>query len=256
MSDKIHLSVIIPAYNEEKRLLKTLQEIDKYLSKQTYDYEIIVVSDGSKDRTCQITENLKLKIAKLKLICEKINRGKGYGVKRGMLAAIGEYRLFMDSDNSTSIDQVEKMWPEFKEGYDIVIGSRDVKGAILDPPQPWIRNVILGEGFKLLRKVIVDLWEIQDSQCGFKGFTKRAAEDIFPHSIINRWAFDPEILIIGKLLGYKIKEIPVYWKNDPDSKVKLKGMVKMAVDLFKIRLNLITGKYDETKVSSTASFAQ
>jgi len=243
MSNKIYLSVVIPAYNEEKRLPKTLKEVDNYLRKQSYDYEIIVISDGSTDRTCEVVEGLKSQIAKLRLICEKINRGKGYGVKRGILEAIGEYRLFMDSDNSTSIDQVEKMWPEFKQGYDIVIGSRDVKGAILDPPQPWIRNVILGEGFKLMRKIIVGLWKIQDSQCGFKGFTKKAAEDIFPRSKISRWAFDPEVLIIGKLSGYKVKEIPVYWKNDPDSKVKFKGMVKMGIDLLKIRWNMLTRKY-------------
>ncbi|MDP2864512.1 MAG: glycosyltransferase family 2 protein [bacterium] len=240
---EIYLSVIIPAYNEEKRLPKTLKEIDKYLSKQTYDYEIIVVSDGSKDRTVEIVRNLMPEIKNLRVLDFKENRGKGYGVHQGMLEAKGDYRLFTDSDNSTSIDQIEKMWPEFKQGYDIVIGSRDVKGAILDPPQPWIRNVILGEGFKLFRKIIIGLWKIEDTQCGFKGFTKRAAENIFPRCKISRFAFDPEILIIGKLLGYKIKEIPVYWKNDLESKVKFKSMVEMARDLLKIRRNLITKKY-------------
>jgi len=241
---KIYLSVIVPAYNEEKRLPKTLKEINKYLSEQSYDYEIIVISDGSKDRTVEVVRNLMTEIKNLKILDFKENRGKGFGVRQGMIAAIGEYRLFTDSDNSTSIDQVEKMWPEFKQGYDIVIGSRDVKGAILDPPQPWIRNVILGESFKLFRKIIIGLWKIQDSQCGFKGFTKKATEDIFPRCIIDRWAFDPEILVIGKLLGYKIKEIPVYWKNDPESKVKFKGMVKMGIDLLKTRWNILTRKYD------------
>lgn len=239
----MYLSVIIPVYNEESRLPKTLREIDKYLSRQTYDYEIIVVSDGSTDKTVEIVRNLMTEIKNLKILDFKENRGKGFGVRQGMLEAKGDYRLFTDADNSTSIDQVEKMWPEFNKGYDIVIGSRDVKGAILDPPQPWIRKVILGEGFKLFRKIIIGLWRIEDSQCGFKGFTKKAAENIFPRSAINRWAFDPEILIIGKLLGYKIKEVPVYWKNDPESKVKFKGMVEMARDLLKIRRNLITKKY-------------
>ena len=240
---EIYLSVIITAYNEEKRLPKTLKEIDKYLSQQEYGYEIIVISDGSKDRTVEIVRNLMPEIKNLRVLDFKENRGKGYGVHQGMLEAKGDYRLFTDSDNSTSIDQIEKMWTEFKQGYDIVIGSRDVKGAILDPPQPWIRNVILGEGFKLFRKIIIGLWKIQDTQCGFKGFTKKAVEDIFPRSIIDRWAFDTEILIIGKLLGYKIKEIPVYWKNDLESKVKFKSMVEMARDLLKIRRNLITKKY-------------
>jgi len=125
-----------------------------------------------------------------------------------------------------------------------VIGSRDIKGAILDPPQPFLRKVILGEGFKLFRKIIIGLWEIADTQCGFKGFLNRAAENIFPKCKIDRFAFDPEILVIAKKLGYKIKEIPVIWKNDPESKVKFKSMIKMAIDIIKIRLNLIKGLYE------------
>lgn len=239
----MHLSVIIPAYNEEQRLPKTLREIDKYLKAQNYESEIIVVSDGSTDRTCEVVENLKSEILNLRLICEKINKGKGYGVKRGMLAASGDYRLFTDADNSTSINQLEKMWSYFNQGFDIVIGSRDVRGAILDPPQPWPRR-FTGEAFKLVRKIIVGLWEIEDSQCGFKAFTKTATENIFPRCKIDRFAFDPEILIIAKKLGYKIKEIPVYWRNDLKSKVKFKWMVNMGFDLLRIKWNLITKKYD------------
>jgi len=177
------------------------------------------------------------------LIDEKINKGKGYGVKRGMLEAKGEFRLFTDADNSTSIKQVEKMWPEFERGADIVIGSRDVKGAVLDPPQPWLRQVILGEGFKLLRKIVAGLWGIEDTQCGFKCFKKEVVEKVFPKCKINRFAFDPEILVIARKMGYKIKEVPVCWKNDPESKVKPKWIVNMAIDLFKIRRNIIRNKY-------------
>lgn len=241
--EKYHLSVIIPAYNEEKRLPKTLKDINEYLKRQNYSYEIIVVSDGSKDRTCEIVEELKSKIDNLKLICEKVNRGKGYGVKIGMIQAKGKYRLFTDADNSTPLNQIEKFWPEFEKGADIVIGSRDLKGAILDPPQPLFRRFV-GECFKYFRKIIVGLWEIEDTQCGFKCFKAEAAEKIFPKCKIERFAFDPEILIIAKKLGYKIKEVPVYWKNDPKSKVKLKSMIKMGIDLLKIRWNLITKKYD------------
>ncbi len=240
----MHLSVIIPAYNEEKRLPKTLREIDGYLKKQSYDYEILVVNDGSKDSTAIVARNLSPEIKNLKLINNHKNQGKGAVVRQGMLSAQGDYRLFTDADNSTSIDQVEKMWPEFKKGYEIVIGSRDIKGAVLDPPQPFLRNIILGEGFKLYRKLIVGLWGIQDTQCGFKCLTRGAAEKIFPKCLINRWAFDPEILVVGKLLGYKIKEIPVLWKNDPESRVKFKGMMRMATDLIKIRLNLMKKLYD------------
>jgi len=248
---EIHLSVIVPAYNEEKRVPETLREIDNYLRKQNFESEIIVVSDGSKDKTVEVSKNLISEIKNLRVIEFKENRGKGFGVKEGMMGALGKFRLFTDADNSTPISQIEKMWPYLKEacpepvegGFDIVIGSRDIKGAILDPPQPFFRR-FTGEVFKHLRKIIVDLWEIEDSQCGFKCFTKRAAEDIFPKCKINRFAFDPEILLVGKKLGYKIKEIPIYWKNDLQSKVKLKSMVKMLLDLFKIRLNEIKGYYD------------
>lgn len=238
----MHLSVIIPAYNEEKRLGKTLDEIANYLAKQNYSYEILVVNDGSKDKTAQVVKEKMAFIKNLKLIDNKENRGKGAVVRQGMLEAKGDYRLFTDADNSTSIDQIEKMWPEFEKGFDIVIGSREIKGAILDPPQNLFRRFV-GEGFRIFRKIILGLWEIEDTQCGFKCFTKRAAEDIFPQCQIDRFAFDPEVLLIGKKLGYKIKEIPVYWKNDPESKVKLKSIFKMAVDLLKIKWNLIRGKY-------------
>ena len=236
------LSVIIPAYNEEKRLPKTLREIDKYLSQQSYDSEIIVVNGGSTDRTPEIVREMMSEIKNLKLI-ERDGLGKGDAVKTGMLEAQGDYRIFTDADNSTSIDQVEKMWPWFEKGYDVVIGSRDVRGAVLDPPQPWYRR-LLGKIFRFLTHIFCGTWEILDSQCGFKGFTKRAALDIFSKISIFGWAFDPEVLVIAKKLGYKIKEIPVVWKNDPQSKVNFKGMVKMGIELLKIRWNILTKKYE------------
>jgi dolichyl-phosphate beta-glucosyltransferase len=240
---EIYLSVIIPAYNEEKRLPRTLREINDYLSRQNFDYEIIVVSDGSTDRTCEVAEFSKSEIQNLKIICEKINRGKGYGVKIGMLNAKGEFRLFTDADNSTPISEIEKFWPEFEKGADVVIASRDIKGAILDPPQTLFRRFV-GEVFKYLRKIIIGLWEIQDTQCGFKCFKGEAAEKIFPKCKIERFAFDPEILLIAKKMGFKIKEVPVYWKNDLETKVKfVRSATRMLIDLFKIRLNLLRGKY-------------
>lgn len=241
----MHLSVVVPAYNEEKRLPKTIGEIDKYLSKQNYEYEILVVNDGSKDKTVQVARGLTSTIKNLKVTGYEKNQGKGYAVKFGMIEAKGDYRLFSDADNSTSIDQIEKMWPEFKKGLDIVIGSRDVKGAVLDPPQPWLRHILLGEGFKLYRKLILGLWNIEDTQCGFKCLTKEAAENIFARCKIRRFAFDPEMLIIAKKLGYKIKEIPVYWKNDLESTVKFKSILKMALDMIKIRWKSITRQYDK-----------
>jgi len=244
-NQKIYLSVIIPAYNEEKRLPKTLREINNYLKKQIYTSEIIVVSDGSSDRTVEKVKNLMPEIENLKVLEFKERLGKGFGVKQGIFEAKGEYRIFTDADNSTSIDQVEKMWPEFEAGYDIVIGSRDIKGAVLSVPQPWIRKVILGGGFKLVRKIIIGLWEIKDTQCGFKGFKEKAAQDIFSRIFIRHFGFDPEVLVIAKKLGYKIKEIPITWVNDAQSKVKFKSMVKMLFETFKIKQNLILGKYEK-----------
>jgi len=243
----MHLSLIIPAYNEEKRLPKTLTEVDSYLRTRDYDYEILVVNDGSGDKTVEIAKNLIPGIKNLMVTGYNRNQGKGYAVRFGMMEAKGDFRLFSDADNSTSVDQVEKMWPEIEKGADIVIGSRDIKGAVLDPPQPWIRQMLLGEGFKLFRKLVLGLWKIEDTQCGFKCFSKEAAENIFPKCRISRFAFDPEILIIAEKMGYEIKEIPVYWKNDLESKVKFKSILKIALDLFVIKLNSLRGFYGKKK---------
>ncbi len=242
------LSIIIPAYNEEKRLPKTLLSIDKHLKGQSYEYEIIVVSDGSKDDTAKMANDLKPNVSGLKVIDNKENHGKGYVVRQGMLEARGDYRIFSDADNSTTIDQVERMWPWFEKGYDIVIGSRDVEGSVLNPPQPWLRKVIFGGGFKLVRKFIIGLWNINDTQCGFKCFTKKAAEDIFSSSKIDGFAFDVEILVLAKRMKHKIKEIPITWINDVESKVKLKHVFKMFLEMLKLRKDLVFGKYGKRRI--------
>jgi len=237
------LSVIFPAYNEEKRIPKTIRLTYDYLKNQNYQSEIVVVNDGSKDRTAEVVNEMKTEIPILRLIDNKKNKGKGGVVKQGMLEAGGEYRLFSDSDNSTSIDQVENIWPWFEKNFDIVVGSRDLKGAVLDPPQGFIRKVLFGDTFKLLRKLIIGLWGIEDTQCGFKCFTAKAAEDIFSKTSKQGFIFDVEVLILAKRLGYHIKEIPVHWKNDVESKVKIKSVFKMLFDMIKLRKDLILGKY-------------
>lgn len=210
---------------------KTLAAIKDYLTKQNYLSEIIVVDAGSADKTADIANEFSAKVIEV-----KNSQGKGQAVKEGMLAALGKFRLFTDADNSTSIDQVEKMLPCLEQGFDIVIGSRDVKGAVLDPPQPFLRKFILGNGFRLLRKFIIGFWDIQDTQCGFKIFSRKSAEEIFPKITTMGFSFDAEVLFIAKKLGYKIKEIPVHWKNDLESKVKFGDIIKMAADLIKIKL--------------------
>ncbi len=238
----MYLSVVIPAYNEENRIPNTLKAIDKYLRGVSYNYEIIVVSDGSKDKTGDVVREMQGEIANLRLIDNKDNHGKGYVVRQGLSEAKGKVRLFTDADNSTSIDQVEKMIPLFEKGANIVIGSRDMEGAVLDPPQSGLR-VFVGNVFNIMVQILVGLWGIKDTQCGFKALSDKAVEDIVSLCKIDRWAFDPEILKVGKRMGYEIKRVPVHWVNDPDSKVNFKGMARMGVDLLKIRWNLITGKY-------------
>ena len=237
-----YLSIIIPAYNEEKRIPETLRKVSAYLKNQSYSWEIIIVNDGSKDNTAKVVQEIALQDENIRLIDNKENRGKGYVVRQGLLEAKGDYRIFMDADNSTSVDHVEKMFPEFKNGYGVVIGSRDMKDSKLAIPQSWLRQRV-GDIFNLLVQFICGLWGVWDTQCGFKGLTKECVKDVVSQCRIDRFAFDPEILIISKRMGYKIKEVPVTWFNDAASTVKLKNMIKMGIDLLKIRLNIIKGLY-------------
>jgi len=229
---KPYLSVIIPAYNEAARLPLTLVDIDRHLSQADFSYEILVVNGGSTDNTAEIVERFSHLIAHLRLVNME-NLGKGGAVKKGMLEARGEYRLFTDADNSTSIDQFQNMIPYFKEGYAVVIGSRDVRGAKLLPPQPWYRR-LLGDLGNLFIQALV-LPGIWDTQAGFKCFTEEAALKIFPLQRINGWGFDVEILALAKLLGFRIKEIPITWVNDPHSKVNAMAYFQVLFDTMRIR---------------------
>ena len=242
-SNMMHLSIIVPAYNEERRLPKTLKAIDDYLRSQDYDSEIVVVSDGSQDKTAQVSKELG--ILNLRVIENKENHGKGYVVRQGMLEAKGDFRVFMDADNSTTVNHVERMWPRFGEGSDVVICSRDHKDSVIPTPQSFSRRM-LGDLFNVgVVQLIGGLWGMWDTQCGFKGFTAKAAQDIFSRSVIDRWAFDVEALVIAKKLGYRVTEVPVLWINDAESKVGvgLKPMIRVFREVAQIRWNSITGKY-------------
>src|SRR3989344_5507330 len=173
----MYLSVIIPAYNEAHRITDTLISIRNYLSKQSYDWEVLVVSDGSKDNTAEVVKHFVLQDSRIKFLDNKKNHGKGYVVKQGMLEANGDYRLFTDADNSTAIDHLEKFWPYFKEGYDIIIGSIEIEGAKIFEQAQWYRRW-LGRLSKYLIRLMTGLWEIRDTQRGFKLFTAKAAQDI------------------------------------------------------------------------------
>ncbi len=237
------LSVVIPAYNESARITKTLLSVSEFLKKQPWEYEILVVSDGSKDNTGQVVKDLSKTLKNLFLLDNKENHGKGWVVRQGMLKASGDARLFMDADNSTSIDQVLPMLECLQNGFDVVIGSIEVAGAKIDEHAQWYRRFV-GHWSKYLIRFVAGIWEIHDSQRGFKLFSAKAAERVFSKAVIERFGFDIEILAMSKKFGYKIKELPVVWVNEGESKVSLKSYIEVFIDLLKIRLNLWFGKYD------------
>ena len=235
---KPYLSVIIPAYNEAKRLPLTLIDVNKHLSKADFDYEIIVVDNNSKDATREVAERFTHLLKNTKVI-ECTIQGKGAAVRAGMLAAKGEHRMFMDADNSVSVDRGISALKYFKEGYGVVIGSRDVGGAKND--QPWYRQIAGNIGNLIIQVLLLPgLW---DTQCPMKIFSAEAAEKVFPKMKINKWGFDVEVLALAKKFGYKIKEVPAIFINDPNSKVKASAYIKTFLEIFKIRLWLWFGKY-------------
>jgi glycosyltransferase involved in cell wall biosynthesis len=237
----MYLSVIIPAYNEAQRIGTTLYAVDSYLRDRQYEYEIIVVNDGSQDETAEVVEQAMKDIPRLRLINNKTNHGKGWVVRKGMLSAKGLFRLFMDADNSTSIENLEQLFPYAKEGHDVVVSSRRIAGAEVEVEQNIVRN-FLGAAFRMIVRTIVPVGVI-DTQNGFKLFTARAAEDIFRRQRTFTWAFDVEVLAIARLLNFSIKEVPIHWINDGRSHVTAKGMVRMLLEVFQIRWQLWSGTY-------------
>ena len=233
------LSVIIPVFNEEKRI-KNLKEIISYFKKHRFTWETIIVNDGSTDKTVQVLKSLKRE-NKFRLISYSPNKGKGAAIKEGILSAKGKYRLFLDIDLSTPITEFDKLLPYIKK-YDIVIGSRKMKGSNVIIHQP-ISREILGKMFTLLSQRILQM-RVSDFTCGFKCFSKKAVEEIFPKQTIDRWGFDSEILYISKLKKHSVKEIPVSWKNDPGTKVKFpQDILQSLEELIRIRINSYKGLY-------------
>jgi glycosyltransferase involved in cell wall biosynthesis len=206
------------------------------------------VNDGSKDKTADVVMSLAKIVKNLKLLDLKENVGKGGAVRAGMLEAKGIVRLFMDADNATTIDQFETMMPFFKEGYGVVFGSRTAKGAKLDPPEPWWRQLI-GKGLNFVVQILL-LWGVWDTQCGFKAFTAEAAEKVFRTSRIQGWGFDVEILVLAKRFGYRIKEVPVHWANDTRSTVHFSAGPKFLMDVVKIRWQLWIGGYSRSALAT------
>lgn len=233
------ISVVIPAYNEEKRIKKTLDKTIKYLEKKKFDYELIIVNDCSKDKTAKLVESINNK--RLRLLNNKSNKGKGYSVKRGMLSAKKKWVLFSDADLSTPIEMLDKMWPHTKQ-FDVVIASRNMPDSNIGVKQPWYRQMA-GKAFPLFVRAFL-LRGIKDTQCGFKLFKTSIVKSILKKQTLDGWAFDAELLFIAKKTGYNMKEVGVEWVNDENSKLNLiRDSLQMGKDVLKIRLNQISGKY-------------
>jgi len=228
-----HLSVVIPAYNEEPRIGQTLEEVVAFLKMQPFTWEIIVVDDGSADRTVEIVKK-KLSGHPHRILENITNRGKGYSVKRGMLEARGYFLLFTDADLSTPIEEVTCFLEDLQGEVDVVIGSRSVKSSRVEIHQPFYREW-MGRFFNAIARLFA-FKGIHDSQCGFKGFTREAAGRLFEAQKLNGFSFDAEILYLAQRFGYRIKEMPVIWRNSPQSRVSiLRDPAKMVMDLMRIR---------------------
>lgn len=238
------LSVVIPAYNEEKRIVETLKTVFAYLAEHFSFSEVIVVDDGSADNTVDVVKALGCEKVDLKVISLGRNLGKGAAVKKGVLEAQGEYILFMDADNATRIDEVDNMIQVLDlNKADLVIGSRYLSDSAVKVQQPWYRVLIGRMGNILIRWLLVD--DIMDTQCGFKIFKNYVAKDIFQRLKIARFGFDMEILAIAqKVLGYRIQEMPVSWYDSADTRVRpVRAAVRTFVELIWIKINLLSARY-------------
>ncbi len=241
----MYLSVIVPAYNEEKNLEENIKKFSDYLKKQKYDYEIIIVNDASQDKTEEKINNIISQISHIKKQNNPKNLGKGGTVKSGFQKATGKYRMFLDADNATAIDHLDLVWPQVEKGYDIIIGSRnyrDVKGAFQKIKQPlWKRSLGISGNLLIQLLTVPGIW---DTQCGFKVFSEKAVKKIIPKQTINRWAFDVELLVLAKKHKFKIAKIPVVWENAFNSRVGIKGYFSSLKEIIKITWNRINGRYN------------
>ena len=236
----MQLSIIIPAYNEEKLIRETVSQFVSYLEGKRYSWEIIVVDDGSGDKTSEIVKSITN--PNIRLVTLKKNQGKGAALKAGFLKAKGEYQIFSDADLSVPIEVIEPFMQKLK-GYDVVIASRRVKGAEIKLHQPWLREN-MGRVFTVLTQILTGS-AVVDFTCGFKGFSKNAANEIFGRSLISRWAYDAEIVFLAEKKGFKILQQPVSWINRKDTRVRLNKVVFESLrDLLRIRIFDMQGRYD------------
>ena len=234
------LSIVIPAYNERRRLGPTLERIRDYARRSEMRIEIVVVDDGSTDGTAELVQAFADEddaFIGVRLLVNPINRGKGYSVRRGMLHARGEIVLMCDADESAPIEQVDVLRPWLDRGFEVVIGSRDAPDAVLDPPPPVLRRWMAWT-FRFIRRGVL-LGRFSDTQCGFKLFRGDAARAIFTRQTIDGWLFDCEVLGLAERLGYRIKELGITWRAHPDSHVRpIRDGMRALRDLLIIRRRL------------------
>ena len=241
----VKYSIVIPAYNENERITGTLDKVLAYLDEQPEfrgQTEVLVVNDGSTDDTAAIVRSYAAKNPVVRLVENPGNRGKGYSVRNGMLNAFGDLLLFSDADLSSPIYEAPKLFDAIRAGADVAIGSRWLKAELQTERQSFFRQLI-GRVFNILLRIILGIRQ-KDTQCGFKAFNRRSAEEIFPRQQIERWGFDPELIYLANRFGFKITEVPVEWAHDERSKIDpVKDGFKMGMEMLKIRWNAITGKY-------------
>src|SRR5262249_7735676 len=235
-------SIIIPAYNEGARLGRTLDRVLAYVSDQRWDAEVIVVNDGSRDRTADLVREYAQRHPRLRLLENPGNHGKGYSVRNGMLNAKGEILLFSDADLSSPIEEAPKLLAALQAGADVAIGSRWLRPELQTQRQSLLRQ-FYGRLFNLALRMLLGL-NFKDTHCGFTGFTRRAAQKIFPLQRIERWGFDPELLYLSRRSGFKVVEVPVAWAHAEGTRISpLRDGMKMFGEVLKVRWNAATDKY-------------
>jgi dolichyl-phosphate beta-glucosyltransferase len=243
MTHKPDISVVIPAYNEAGRIGPTIEAISAYLRERRFDYEVIVVSDGSTDSTDSAVQTYAAKDAGVRLVSYHPNRGKGFAVRTGMLKARSDSVLLSDADLATPIAELETLEKHASKGLDVVVGSRALKESAIIGWRPWYRE-LSGKVFnKLVRLLAVP--NIRDSQCGFKYFKNGSAATIFSAARANGFGFDVEALYLAKKLGYNIGEVAVSWKNSPLTKVSvLRDTFPMICEIVRVRINDWKKRYE------------
>jgi glycosyltransferase involved in cell wall biosynthesis len=235
-------SIVIPAFNESARIPATLQSVVACIRERGWDAEVIVVNDGSRDATAEVVQNFAVHSPEVRLIQNPGNRGKGYSVRNGLLRARGEVVMFTDADLSAPIEEAERLFAAIAAGADIVIGSRWLEKGRQTHRQPLYRQ-FFGRCFNAVIRLVMGL-QFADTQCGFKAFTRAAAQTVFQLQTIERWGFDPEILFIALKRGYRIQEVPVSWGHDERSRMSyLKDGMKMLEEIAVIRWNALLGRY-------------